>query len=46
MLIAAVQSLRPVRPAVLGLGRLARHVQADPVGQVLRAVAPTQLAVP
>ena len=45
MLIAAVLSLcAAAATAALGLWSLARPHTADPVGQVLRTVAPTQLA--
>ena len=45
MLIAAVLSLcAAAATAALGLWSLARPLAADPVGQVLRTVAPTQLA--
>ena len=45
MLIAAVLSLcAAAATAALGLWSLARPRADDPVGQVLRAVAPTQLA--
>jgi hypothetical protein len=45
MLIAALLSLcAAAATAALGLWSLARPRAGDPVGQVLRAVAPTQLA--